>query len=681
MMLLLTGCLVIYNGLSQNRRFPLPDAVQQLGNIPDTHLINQTSRQAKSLIDSHIDSAAGLFQQALLWSLQIRYKEGIAYNQLYTAECARQKGNIPRFIALTRSALPYCSTINQPIYLLLYYKNLVEYYEHTGHIDSAILYCHTALKRIESLPYDDRYDRSSWYFHGRLGSLYIVQHNGGYDDFRRSLHHLYRSRDLAIKHNDKRSLIRSYLSLGAAYANRKPGNRLNNRKGIYYFQQAALLARDVHYDINLGDAYMNLATIYSNENNPDSGMYYVQKAMNIPAFSQYPRSRISAYTLLGVGHYHQGAIHKAEAYLLYAKKESETIQLNSKRAEIEYALYLIYKQQHQVQKALQHLEAFTTFRDSTVTEEKINATALLETKYSTAEQNKQLAQHRLRLRLQQNQIREKNLWIGGSAAALMLLAGFIALLYRNTRQRRRIDADKLRRAQQEQELWKQGEEIGRLNAMIKGEERERARLGNELHDGILSELTVIKISLETIQKRYPEPVLNSDLQTTLIHLDETARQLRKTAHNLMPEILIQGGLVTAVESFCEKTSSLTGIKINFHHNGLLPNLDMDFNLSIYRMVQELVQNSIKHASATETLVLIDFRDPLLMLTVEDNGKGMGSAEDLLSGKGMDNLKARVNALQGSLEIDSQKGDGTSVYIEVDITAIRRPKKSKYKAKV
>ncbi len=645
-------------------------------NIPDTHQINKSLRHAKEIIDLHIDSASGIFQQTLLWSKQARFADGVAESILGIAGCEQLKGNNQRSLHWARQALPFCRHSGNPLLILLYYKCLIENFARNGYMDSAIHYCYRALEKIEQLSDSGQYDQSRWYFNSRLGSLYAPTYNSNYEDFHRALYYLERSKLFAIKHRNKRNLIRIYLTLGAVHANRKYNDSIQTaegyRKGIYYYHQAASLSREVHYDINLGDAYINLGTIYINQDHLDSGAWYIQKAMSIPAFIQYAESRIPAYTLLGLAAYKKGAFQDAERYLLKAQSESEGAGHNIKRAEIAYILYQVYRQQQQNTKALSQLEAYTSLRDSMVNQEKINAVNQWEIKYHTAEKDRQLVENKLSLSRQQSQLREKNILIACVIAGLLLMTGFLFLLYRNMHYRRRRQEEQLQRVQQEQQLWKQGEEIRNLNAMVKGEEKECARLGRELHDGILSELTVVKINLETIQEQYPRPPLRADLRTALLQLDETAIQLRKTAHNLMPEILIQQGLIIAIDSFCEKTSTFTGVRINFHHNGQVPKMDMDFELSIYRMIQELVQNIIKHAAATETLVQLDYHHPLLILTVEDNGKGI--QDEMLPtqpGRGLGNLQARVKALQGAFEITGKRNEGTSVYIEFDLSLIQK----------
>jgi signal transduction histidine kinase len=331
----------------------------------------------------------------------------------------------------------------------------------------------------------------------------------------------------------------------------------------------------------------------------------------------------------------------------------------------------LYINDKRYEKALVYQQAYSILRDSILNEERINATAQLEIKYRTAEKDKEIAVQHLKLSEQQSLLREKNAWIGMGAVSTLLLTGFLFMLYKNGRHRQQRQEEQLRIMEQEQQLWKKEEEIRNLNAMVKGEERERARLGRELHDGIVGQLAAAKMNFTAIQNKYDQPELKTDFRIALHHLDETALELRKTAHNLMPEILIQQGLVIALESFCEKTSAFTGIQISFHHEAYVPRLDIDFELSVYRMVQELVQNIIKHANAVKALVQIDYHEPLLIVTVEDDGIGINKNEaSFTNGIGLNNISTRIRALQGNFEITGRKGEGTSVYIEFDVSIIK-----------
>jgi signal transduction histidine kinase len=164
---------------------------------------------------------------------------------------------------------------------------------------------------------------------------------------------------------------------------------------------------------------------------------------------------------------------------------------------------------------------------------------------------------------------------------------------------------------------------------------------------------------------------------TLKHLDNAIEELRETAHNMIPEILLQQGLIRAIDIFCEKINAGGTLKIDLQHFGDLEYLQPEFKLSLYRMIQELLQNAVKHAKATQVLVQVNSYNDLLSITVEDNGIGMPAAMENNNSMGLRNLKARAEALGGSVEITANTPSGTVTYLEFDIlpmikTKIKQP---------
>jgi two-component system NarL family sensor kinase len=135
----------------------------------------------------------------------------------------------------------------------------------------------------------------------------------------------------------------------------------------------------------------------------------------------------------------------------------------------------------------------------------------------------------------------------------------------------------------------------------------------------------------------------------------------------LPDILLEEGLAEAVYYFCKNLKQNTGLEIDFQLYGQIPRLTPDFELSVYRIIQELVHNIIKHAKARLALVQITCQDRHLSITVEDDGVGIPSA--LLNerkGFGLRTVRARVKTLMGHLDVRSEEGKGTIVYLEFDI---------------
>jgi signal transduction histidine kinase len=198
--------------------------------------------------------------------------------------------------------------------------------------------------------------------------------------------------------------------------------------------------------------------------------------------------------------------------------------------------------------------------------------------------------------------------------------------------------------------------------MINGEEKERSRLAKDLHDGVGGLLSATKMHLSILRNEQSISPNIDRFDNTISILDSATQEIRTIAHNLAPEILNNYGLDTALELFCESISN-QNLQINYQSVGIIPRLKSNAELIVYRIAQELVNNIIKHAEATEAYVQLSHHNNFMTLSVEDNGKGMNESDK--KGIGIVNLKARAETLNGDFTITSAPNEGTTFYIEFD----------------
>lgn len=194
-----------------------------------------------------------------------------------------------------------------------------------------------------------------------------------------------------------------------------------------------------------------------------------------------------------------------------------------------------------------------------------------------------------------------------------------------------------------------------FNALNMGEEKERKRLSYELHDGVASNLIAIKLQLEN-------QLSSADFSKTLNLVIDTHQEVRKVAHNLMPINFESQNIVSAINNFCRQCST-TDFLVNFESNTDKVTLSKAKSLVLYRVVQELIQNAVKHSQATQTEVLFMKNEGVITLNIEDNGIGFDlEKEEKL--KGFSNIIERLQKIQGKVNIDSSPGRGTSIFISL-----------------
>jgi signal transduction histidine kinase len=207
-----------------------------------------------------------------------------------------------------------------------------------------------------------------------------------------------------------------------------------------------------------------------------------------------------------------------------------------------------------------------------------------------------------------------------------------------------------------------------VNAMLKGQEEERNRIAKDLHDGLGGMLSGVKMSFTNMKENLIMSAENVGVfEQSISQLDSTISELRKIAHNLMPEALVKFGLNDAIKDFCTSIMSATHINIIYESMGEVRTLDNTANTYIYRIIQELINNAVKHAKPTQILVQLTTTTNKIMLTVEDNGQGLDSNKLAASkGIGITNIKHRVNYFKGNIDFDNNTPHGTVINIELNV---------------
>lgn len=210
----------------------------------------------------------------------------------------------------------------------------------------------------------------------------------------------------------------------------------------------------------------------------------------------------------------------------------------------------------------------------------------------------------------------------------------------------------------------------KIQAEITTLENERTRVANDLHDELGPLLSAIKLKLSSIEKLSDDDELT--MTETSEHITDIIHRMREISNDLMPSTLLRKGLTFAIEEFIYKfsnsgVSEQTGLQINFKHVDI-PELPKEKAINIYRMVQEIVHNTIKHAQASLLIIELKRVDDNLILSSVDNGKGFKYQLAIVENKGLGlrSLVSRNDIMAGNFYIDSSPGQGTNYTVEIPI---------------
>lgn len=617
----------------------------------DTASVMDLIRQVTDDMDNNIietEQAISMFRKTLTLSRTLNFNNGIAYSLSNLGACYRQKGAYSESIALFREALPYCQKTNDKKLLAILYNNIGTSYYFLAKYDLSIYYYYKSITEIRRHNLREPVMLTNIYHN--MGGIWL-QLNDPY----KALFFLNRAENIAGSREDSNSLAVIFSNKGSVYILKKDWE-----KARYYYLKAIDLGQKYQNTQALYTATSNLGEIYMREQMPEKAIAYLQEAISLSEQTSQYYHRIVSYYNLGEAYYLLKDYKRAEKNLLPALREAQKAELKENMAGAHATLAAVYAATGRYREAFEHQRMYTDMY--LLKKENVQSIKQLELKYRNAEQDRVIAEHKLLIAHQQTALMQKNAWLMSISICSALLI-FITMVFYINRQRRM--AYKMR-------IMKQEEEIKSWQATIKGEEKERARIAYELHDGIGGQLSTVSMYFGTIQKKYPVLHNATDYKEALSLLLEALTDVRKTAHNLMPELLLRHGLAEAIRLFCKKIQRAQKLNIDFQYYGFIGRLSSNFELSVYRIVQELMQNILKHAKATEVLVQLSQHDNILSITVEDNGAGIEQNGNGHSGLGLRSIEARTKGLNGSVNIHSTPGNGTAVYLEFDLEIHQNP---------
>jgi len=266
--------------------------------------------------------------------------------------------------------------------------------------------------------------------------------------------------------------------------------------------------------------------------------------------------------------------------------------------------------------------------------------------------------------------KEKQLfiWLGIAVLLVLLLAlGLLLIRHRLNIQKRRVAEQQREIAEQQRELveqqvkqLEQEKQLVATQAVLDGETAERSRLARDLHDGLGGLLSVVKLNLKDV-KNYSimDGADTNRFNKALEVLDQSIGELRRVAHHMMPESLMRNGLKVSLEDFCR---AIPGA--HFQYFGNDKRLDERLEIVLYHSTYELVNNALKYANAKNINIQLMIDEDIISLTVQDDGDGFDPGS-VKNGTGLTNIRTRISAYNGKMDIYSSPGNGSEISIEIE----------------
>lgn len=430
-------------------------------------------------------------------------------------------------------------------------------------------------------------------------------------------------------------------------------------------------ARQAGLQAEEADALLLLGQLEADQHRVPASLPYLTQALALMRRLAQPDYTAKALLALGDSWSKLGRNQEANRAFTEAAQLAEQVNDKPLRQEAYRGLATVDAKLGNYQAAYRYQALAAAWQDSVLNEASLDKITTLQVRYETEHKDaqnrllqKQKQLQQAQLQTQQQVIRRRNVQLWAGLAVAALLAGLAYLLYNRRRLRREVEF-----AQERQLL-----ERLRAQAVLEAEEAERRRIGSDLHDGVGQLLTAATLNLHSLGEELGVQTegQQSLLQNALAVVEESFSEVRSISHNLMPNALIKRGLAQAVRDFLDKLPSAGRVKINLEVVGLDRGgrLEPTMENVLFRVIQELVQNILKHAQATEVTLQIIRHPEELTVLVEDNGLGFDPAalgED--AGIGLKNIESRMAYLGGRVDFDAAPGRGTTVTLEVPLATV------------
>lgn len=529
-------------------------------------------------------------------------------------------------------------------------NNLAIVYRRIGQRDSAFYYWSEAEKGYEAngLPYE------LWRVYLGKGNLYWER-----DDLENAELYLQKALDLTASKN--RAIDYGYMLFQIAdfYFSTDNFDKLAEMRTIWDQRQAS---RKTSKELMELPEHSSLLYLFG-EMKPD----VVPRLERAAAFYRKNGKIFSeAWILENLGFYfhRHGSKERAAGILENVLNVYQQSGAKVRIGAVQYELYKLYKETGQTEKALNILEGYTSLKDSLRSAEIEQNLTQLQVQYDTEKKEQQLRIQELELN---QKTQQRNFFIMATLVmaimAILIFLGYRQRLKANRQlssQAAEIQAQKIRQLEQDNQLLS-------LNAMIEGQESERMRIAQDLHDGIGGLLTTVKAHFYAIQEQVEKLQQLNIYRKTNDLIDEACVEVRRISQNMMPRALQLLGLKGAIEDLATQLRQ-QGMECELEIIGLTETIGQTQKVMTFRIIQELCNNISKHADATKVFIQLLQHGNEISLIVEDDGKGFDYANTVghTVSLGLKNIESRVKFVKGSWEVDSVPGEGTTVMIRVPL---------------
>jgi two-component system, NarL family, sensor kinase len=398
-----------------------------------------------------------------------------------------------------------------------------------------------------------------------------------------------------------------------------------------------------------GRIYNNIGVVYTHMNRPDDALKYYLLSVEFKEKAGIMQDLATTYGNIGQIYLYKNDFQKSEYYYLKQLSLGKSAGSADDRRLAYKGLALVNKELGKYNKAYEYLIEFTSLNEDQYDIESTKKVAELQVKYETQIKERQIEKLTNEKEIQSVKLQQARIiLISGIVAVLLLCAIFIILFinYKQKQARKRM-----------------------VNTIIDTEEKERKRFAEDLHDGLGPLLSSIGLYLNEISSdRHQQSEKDEFINMATGMIDEAIASTRSIARNLMPGVLSDYGLGNAIESFCHKLKQARSPEITLEIKDKNKRYPAVIEVTLYRTILELLNNTMKHTSASGIQIHIADNEKKLCITYMDNGEGFDVDKTLSNpeaGLGLKNIINRIKSVNGSCYFQSEKGRGMKVFLDIN----------------
>lgn len=604
-------------------------------------LIDSLNAAAISLM-SNPDEMLKVSKKAYENAKKISYKKGEAQALKSQGIAFYFLGNMEDALQMQFQSLDLQEELGDSLEIAKALYNIATVYNAQSQYERTTEYGLKAIKIFESI--------ENFNGEGRVYNLLgIAAHRQG--DLSKALEYLKLYKDKVTLADDSTEIANSLSNIGATYSEMK-----DYKSASEYLTKAMILYEKIGENRNIASVYENLGHIERKNKNLLKAKSLYEKGLKISNENQNLQRIASLNYHLGWIEFEHNQSKKALEHLNRGNEAGKSIGDKYIQSQILEKIAEIQHHNGNSSEAYNLLLEAQVLNDSIFQIEKMKISEELKTQYETEKKEKEIAYLNQEYEIQNLHLKQKNSYILLISAVLI---GSVLVFFLLLKQRRLKAETRLQKA------LKVKQEEATLG-ILQAEERERGRIAAELHDGVGQMINAALFNLNQLQadiEKGNSPATHN-LENALDLLENTYDEMRNISHQMMPNGLLKAGLAYSIRDFLDKMDK-SYLKISLNVVGIQDRLDPQTEISLFRCVQESVNNVIKHAKADRLSIQIVKDDEGISISIEDNGKGFDKTKiKEKEGIGFQNIQARVNLLKGSFEVDSIPDKGTLLLIYI-----------------